>query len=165
MCLKQVTFYSFRLYQMSFSMLACAFLLVLVIERKQCSAIPEISSDLQELLTVDSTAFNIPDEVFLMEMRTAGRLEQDSQDTICCGEEIDITDECIFGIDEDEDENEDVSDENDEGEQLSSESDPSQVNPISTPATKPELLSKLSVDSTDCTRKGRNEFRKVWIVQ
>uniref|UniRef100_A0A0K0D2P6 Prothymosin alpha n=1 Tax=Angiostrongylus cantonensis TaxID=6313 RepID=A0A0K0D2P6_ANGCA len=54
-------------------------------------------------------------------MRTAGRLEQHEQDAVCSGEEIDITNECISGIEEDEDKDEDEDEDEYEDEDVSDE--------------------------------------------
>ncbi|EYC28060.1 hypothetical protein Y032_0008g311 [Ancylostoma ceylanicum] len=58
-------------------------------ERTKCSRLPELSSSMKELLSTDSSF--LPDELFRMEMQTAGKLElESSQGNSALDEAIDL---------------------------------------------------------------------------
>ncbi|KAK6730911.1 hypothetical protein RB195_007403 [Necator americanus] len=60
-------------------------------DRPRCSKLPELNTDMEKLLSASGSASCLPDEIFRMEMKVAGRQElADSQGSSAIQDEIDL---------------------------------------------------------------------------
>lgn len=81
-------------------------------DRPLCATLPQLTKEWEELFSTKITSSKVPDEVFHMEVRAAGLMEQKNPELEACDEAIDTT----LDIDEGDDEEEDEEEEEDEGE-------------------------------------------------